>query len=290
MVNKSSLELVSDNQEGLPIREGGEWTYEKLFFLAEYLKRFIVSMRPKEWRSINYIDPYSGPGKNCLRDGRIILGSPLIAINQNPSFDTYYLSDIDPKNTGALKQRCVVSTNGGKVKLDTGDANVIVDKIADDLYRQEKIFIKGKFSTLNLAFLDPAGLELYWTTVEKLAAFRTDLIIYYSQMGITRNGENEISQSPNTPIDLFFGDTNWRQIYKNHHHDVSGVHRPLLDYYKSKLATFGYQVEEPLEEPVFRNSKDAPMFRLLFASKSPLGNKFWRGATSRLLSGQGRLF
>jgi len=289
-VNKSSLELISDNQEGLPVRQGGDWTYEKLYFLAEYIKRFIVSMRPKEWRAINYIDLYSGSGKNCLPDDRIILGSPLIALGQIPSFDNYYLSDLDPKNISSLQQRCANSINADKIKFETGDANKIVEKITNELNKQDKKFIKGKFSTLNLAFLDPEGLELHWTTVEKLAKFRTDLIIYYSQMGITRNGENEINQNPNTPIDLFFGDTNWRKIYKSHQYDVSGVHRPLMDYYKNKLAAFGYQIDEPLEEPVFKNSKDAPMFRLLFASKSPLGNKFWNDATSRLLNEQGRLF
>jgi len=176
MTNQSSLELISDNKEGLPVREAGDWTNEKLYFLSEYLNRFIISMRKSKWRSINYIDLYSGPGKNCLRDGKIILGSPLIALNQNTLFDRYYFSDLDSKNVDVLRQRCANSTNIGNVIFRIGDANKIVDVIAKDLYSQDQIFIKDKWSTLNLAFLDPAGLELHWTTVERLANLRTDLI------------------------------------------------------------------------------------------------------------------
>lgn len=87
MANQSSLELISDNKEGLSVREAGDWTYEKLYFLSEYLNRFIISMRKNKWRSINYIDLYSGPGKNCLRDGKIILGSPLIALRTYPKIE-----------------------------------------------------------------------------------------------------------------------------------------------------------------------------------------------------------
>ena len=64
----------------------------------------------------------------------------------------------------------------------------------------------------------------------------------------------------------------------------------LGEMYKSKLEAFEYQVEDPLNEPVFTNSKEAPMYRLLFVSKSPLGNKFWQDVTSKLINGQMTMF
>jgi hypothetical protein len=40
-----------------------------------------------------------------------------------------------------------------------------------------------------------------------------------------------------------------------------------------------------------RNAKkNAPLYRLLFASKNNLGNDFWRKVTKRNVHGQGRLF
>lgn len=143
------------------------------------------------------------------------------------------------------------------------------------------------FPSLNLAFLDPEGMELHWETVSKLATCRTDMIIYYPQMGITRDAPNEIQLPSPTPIDLFFGDTGWRDIYRRYQQrSETSLHQALLDYYKGKLGAFGYQVEDPLTEPLFRNSKDAPLYRLLFVSKHPLGNKFWADVTRNQPNGQ----
>ena len=116
------------------------------------------------------------------------------------------------------------------------------------------------------------------------------MIIYYSQMGISREAPREIQQQPPSTIDLFFGDTRWRQIYQQHQRgEEAFLHRALLDFYKSNLGAFGYKVADPIPEPRFINSKNAPMYRLLFVCKSPLGNKFWADITRNLPSGQLRL-
>lgn len=67
------------------------------------------------------------------------------------------------------------------------------------------------------------------------------------------------------------------------------LHRALLDHYKQKLQKFGYIIEDPLPEPLFVNSKDAPLYRLLFVSKHELGNKFWEDVNQKLPGGQMRL-
>lgn len=288
----SNADLFSNNDEGLLVRDTGEWTLGKIYFLARYIARFVVSMKgsKQKWRSVNYIDLFAGPGKNRLPDKKIILGSPLIALSQKSIFDRYYFSDSDSNSVNALKQRCVKYSDAAAIKFSLGDANNCVDSVVDDIKGQNTNFIKDKWPSLNLAFLDPEGLELHWRTVARLAELRTDLIIYYSQMGITRNAPIEINLPSNTSIDLFFGDTNWRKIYRDNPPDGIGLHRALLDYYKSKLGSFGYIVEDPLDEPSFKNSKEATMYRLLFVSKHPLGNAFWQDVTKRYASGQERLF
>lgn len=282
-----SLDSFDDK---LPFRPTGLWTYNKLYYLNAYIDRFIVSMRDKNWRAIHYIDLFAGPGKNRLPDGRIILGSPLLALSQKRPFDRYFFSDIQPANVDILKKRCAEYANKYlKISFQVGDANEVVDQVVDIISQIDKPVI-DKWSSLNLAFLDPEGLELQWETVEKLACRRTDMIIYYPQMGITREAPQEIEQSSPSRIDLFFGDTRWRQIYQQHRKGKeSFLHRTLLDYYKSKLGTFGYQVDDPLPEPLFTNSKDAPLYRLLFVCKNPLGNKFWADITKNLPNGQMRL-
>ncbi|NUQ85215.1 MAG: three-Cys-motif partner protein TcmP [Anaerolineales bacterium] len=290
MPNKlPDLETIADN---LPLRtHGGAWTYDKLFYLNAYLDRFIVSMRgeKQKWRSIHYIDLFAGPGKNALPDGRLLLGSPLLALSQKRPFDRYFFSDLESANIEVLRKRCAqFSAEYSKISFEVGDANQVVNRVVKTILAIDKP-ITDKWQSLNLAFLDPEGLELHWETVEKLASRRTDLIIYYPQMGISREGAKEIDQKPPTRIDLFFGDTGWRQIYQKYQRgEESFLHRALLDYYKSKLKSFGY-VYDPLPEPIFKNSKDAPLYRLLFACKHPLGNKFWADVTKNLPSGQLRL-
>jgi three-Cys-motif partner protein len=285
------LPPLETDDDHLPMREtSGTWPYDKLYYLNAYVDRFIVSMRKQNWRSIHYIDLFSGPGKNRLADGRVILGSPLLALSQKRPFDRYFFSDYDSTAVDVLKQRCAVYLDEfPKISFYTGDANQVVDEIVKVIKRINKP-VTDKWTSLNLAFLDPEGLELRWATVEKLAALRTDLIIYYPQMGISREAPLEAAQPPLSKIDLFFGDTGWRQIYEDHQRGKEPfLHRALLDYYKSKLKAFGYQVDDPISEPGFTNSRNAPLYRLLFACKHPLGNKFWQDVTKNLPGGQMRL-
>lgn len=286
MSQKTTIETTDD---GLLMRPGGEWTHDKLYYVNAYIGRFIVSMRGKNWRAINYIDLFSGPGKNRLPSGRVVLGSPLLSLLQSQSFNHYYFVDNAPENISALKQRCS-QYSGDMITFVTGDANQAVKQIVSGIQAVDRVYKQGIGSSLNLAFLDPEGLELHWDTVARLASCRTDMIIYYPQMGITREAPRQIIQSQQTSIDLFFGNTTWRDIYHRHQQgDELYLQRALLDHYKQNFSAFGYEIEDPLPEPVFKNTKEAPLYRLLFVSKHLLGNKFWTDATRNLPNGQLRL-
>ncbi|MBN1316885.1 MAG: hypothetical protein JXA42_15505 [Anaerolineales bacterium] len=119
---------------------------------------------------------------------------------------------------------------------------------------------------------------------------------YYSQNGLTRNLE-QCFQLDDTVIDRFFGDGDWRTIFQAWRFKSNrfGMHRELIDYYKAKLQALGYvevlRDDETGAEPLIRNSKrQAPLYRLLFASKHPLGHDFWRSVTRTDVYGQKRLF
>jgi hypothetical protein len=67
-----------------------------------------------------------------------------------------------------------------------------------------------------------------------------------------------------------------------------------MDHYKEKLQTLGYKGawrdDEVGDEPLIRNAKrDAPLYRLLFASKHSLGHEFWETVTRKNVHGQMRL-
>ena len=112
--------------------------------------------------------------------------------------------------------------------------------------------------------------------------------MHYSQGGLTRNLPKNFDAPGETKIDRFFGDTEWRKIYITHRDKAEGVHRYLIDHYKEKLQDLGYKEirENGWTEPLMRNRKQAPLYRLLFASKHERGNEFWKIVTQKDLYGQ----
>ena len=285
--------------DGLHARESGEWVKEKLFYVQRYIDIFETAMRQKSWRRRVYIDLFSGPGKCIVRGtNEYLLGSPLLALGTQYPFTDYYFGDLEAQNIDCLLER----SRGSKVAQNhihplIGDANQKVKEVVKDIEQSDKPFIQGVGPGLNLAFLDPQGLELEWTTIEALGKMKTmDLIIHYSQSGLTRNLEKYYESEQETVIDRFFGDRDWRKVYKGAllKRESVGVHRKLIDYYKAKLGPLGYIVindqKHTVNEPLIRNTEtNAPLYRLIFASKHSLGNKIWNEVTKKNFYGQRNL-
>jgi len=281
---------LQPQDDGLPMRPCGGWAAEKLDYLARYINVFETSMRQK-WPVRNYVDLLAGPGKNQDRDtGQILLGSPLLALTTTYPFTGYFFVDIEEQNTQVLWQRCAASPDLQRVDIRTGDCNDLVDSIVARIKQED-------WRSLNLAFLDPEGMELRWETVAKLATVRRmDLIINYPQGGLNRIMRQAFETGNQTSVDYFFGDREWRTIYqKCQSSRTLGLHRQLIDFYKDRLQALGYREvfrdDQVGDEPLIRNAKrQAPLYRLLFASKHELGHDFWQKITRRDVHGQARLF
>ena len=190
----------------------------------------------------------------------------------------------------ALTQRCSASPQCQQVDIRTGDCNLVVDHIVAELRRDEQ-------RSLNMAFLDPEGLELKWATVAKLASVqRMDLIINYPEGGLNRFVGRAMNSAGQTAVDEFFGDRGWRAAYQESQaQGEPNLHWRLIEFYKNRLRALGYKEvlrgDEVGEEPLMRNvERNAPLYRLLFASKHPLGHKFWTAVTRRNVDGQQLLF
>jgi len=286
--------LLLPIDDGLPIRVFGPWTSVKLDYLRRYIYMLETSMRNKPWRQRNYIDLFAGAGKYREETkGQVFLGSALLALTTEFPFTQMYLADSNKENIDALRLRC--ATSQCSIDYIVGNANDVVDHIVSEIASVDSKRMPGKWSSLNLAFLDPDGLELEWSTVKKLASlFRMDLIIYYSQYGLNINFENCYRIKDETVIDRFFGNSEWRKIYEKWkiRSSMSGIHRELMDHYKDNLQKLGYKdifEEDPCIEPLMRNTKRAPLYRLVFASKHRRGHEFWKKVTKRDIYGQGRL-
>lgn len=223
---------LQPQDDDLPMRPAGTWTTQKLDYLARYIYAFETSMRQK-WPVRNYIDLLAGPGKNRVRGtGEILLGSPLLALTTQYPFTGYFFVDLAAENTQALQLRCAASPNCKRADIRTGDCNDLVNDIVALIKREE-------WRSLNLAFLDPEGLELRWETVAKLATVRRmDLIINYPEGGLNRYMRQAFETDSQTAVDHFFGDREWRKIYQEWQ-NKRGLHRQLIDLYKARLQNLG---------------------------------------------------
>lgn len=269
-----STEPVDDN---LPMRESGLWAKDKLRVLEAYMRVFGISMREKGWCAFHYVDIMAGAGKNRIREtGEIVLGSPLIALNQE-IFTGYFFCEADPKAFEALQTRVRAHPRGRSASLYQQDANSAIDDICDRIDAVDRN--RGQtWGSLNLAFIDPEGpSDVKWSTVKRLAAVnRMDMIINVPTNGISRLYGKQNYEA----VDDFFGTDAWRRSVRLED-NAATKRRHWLDLYKQRLQPYGYTALDEDDIPVVkefiaRNSREAQLYTLIFASKHPLGDHLWK--------------
>lgn len=277
-------DYLNPTDDGLIMRNSQDYAKDKLTILKGYMARFTTSMKDKGWRALNYIDLQAGPGKNMFNpSGEIKLGSPLLALTTRYPFDNLFLVEMGKREYVALKARVDSSDLNARARLFNEDSNIAVDRIVSFISQVDAKFLTGKWPSLNLAFLDPEGLEIQWQTVEKLAnVSRMDLIINFSTSGITRNAGLAAAKVDDSTVDRFFGTREWRTAYESvRNQDSSVVRRTLIDFYLSRLNDMGYVKTVP-QEKVFKNQRNVQIYTMIFASKNDLGIRFWNGAVQEV--------
>ena len=266
--------------DGLPNRESQDYVRYKLNALDFFLRVTNTAMHDKNWVERYYIDLQSGPGKNRIGD-TVLLGSPLIGLTAAHPATQFRFNEYDLVYKSALEQRVSVSPLLDRVRIYQADVNEVVTEICEEILARDRGRKSEEWSTLNIAFLDPEGLELHWSTVEALASIRRmDLIINFSTGGIVRS----IGRKNLQAVDRFFGTTTWREVDVTR--DPVKRRRALIDFYRQRLEKFGYHIAiDPNlggDDIAVNNLRNAQVYSLIFASKHELGDKFWRAAAKQV--------
>lgn len=259
MNNSIYMQPVDD---GLHCRKSQPYAIAKLDSLKRYLEITSTAMKNK-FSTRCFLDLQAGPGKNKIAN-EIVFGSPLISLMLQHPFTHYFFNENDRICFNSLKARISASPLCANVQLFDLDVGSGVQDMINALPDRGQ-------SSLNVAFLDPEGLEAPWEVVEQLASVkRMDLIINFSTSGILRNAKI----NPDV-VDKFFGNPDWRRIWD---HGGSLRRRKLIDHYLDGLKKFGYRhINEGGESEISaRNRKNAEVYAIIYASKNPLGEKFWK--------------
>ncbi len=287
---EENLVHASDGRLALKIKPH---TLRKLNVLEYYLAEITTAMRPKSgarfegFKQRNYIDLFAGPGR-CVVSGQVpsgleVDGSPLIALKVKHPFSSCHFVDNDPKSIEALAQRVATTAGAGmtKTRFYLGDSNIKVSEILQDI---------DKNHSINLALIDSFSVACKWSTVKALASCkRMDFIVNFPEgMSINRNLHQWAEEQP-SPLDDFFPNKKWRDIYQQAHGIASRCIRGFLDLYEEGSKELGYRTGG-VREILIRSQKGAKLYYLLFASRNELGDKFWNNAAKMADGLQLRMF
>ncbi|MGH7924340.1 MAG: three-Cys-motif partner protein TcmP [Candidatus Binatus sp.] len=275
--------LASD---GLLARPSQIWTREKLRYLEKYAQAFMTAMAPKraqgKWDRLEYIDLLCGPGLSVVREtNEEFYGSPLIALRIKPAFDHLYFADLNPENISALKKR-VLAQDADRVTFNAADCNIVVDEVLKRISNR----------TLGLAFIDPEGFEVDFETLAKLAKKRIDLLyLFASGIGVRRNLKNAL-RATNHPLDKWWGGKDWRELPvarwaagRSSEEPVEKVLRSFVSAFRKKVGSAGFQFQDEEVLP-FSNTKNAPMYHLLYFSHDRAGLTIWKNIKKIAPGGQ----
>lgn len=252
--------------DNLPIRPSGPWIRDKYYYLSRYFQIFTVSMRRK-W-NLTFIDLFAGPGR-CLIEatGKEEDGSALQSLQHD--FDKYVFVEENPGCLEALKARCKKSPKFARIHFFNGDCNTLlgdINRVLDD-------------HDLHLIFADPTNIDIRFDTIEQLTRGRKADLLLNIQFGmdIKRNFVQYRKQGDSSRLGLFLGSSV----------DWDTIQEPLdaIKLYKERIKTLGYSTVEYKDIPI-KNTKNAPMYFLFFASRSKKGIEFWRKITGKDSLGQ----
>lgn len=265
---KQNGNWVQVGDDGLPVQDVGVWALDKHRYLENYIKASSgprgTFLKPRgdgyQPAGAGFVDLFAGPGRARIREtSEFIAGSTILALEHDRQpFTKVVAVDLDEENVTALRAR--TAKYGARANVLAGDCNLIIDEVI------RRVPEYG----LNLALIDPYGLEpLHFETLRRLAELqRMDLIIHFPIADMKRNILHEDNrENYQRFIDRFLG----KHVEITHLSDVPR----LIDVLRAQLQPYGYQQEQVRSVSVC-NSKNAPLYYLVYISKHPKGSEIWQ--------------
>lgn len=269
---------------------GGGWTERKLGIVENYLKAYLTALKHQPFR-LGYIDAFAGDGSirlavseddNTEEVGRLIEGSALRALALE--FDWYTFVEKDADAAARLDK---ITYANSAVEVMVGDAN---ERLAE---------ICGRYPWRDrraVAFLDPAGMQLKWDTLKRLAETEAMDVWIWFPLGVgasrmlTRSGE--IPESWENRLDAIFGTHAWKDRFYDKQTEltlfgeIEQTRRTaslagIAEFYNERLMTIFPSVAP--NPALMKNSKNVPIYMLCFAAANPRGGKIAVNIASHLL-------
>jgi three-Cys-motif partner protein len=255
------------------------WSQVKLDIVREYARAYSTILAKQPNLQHVYVDAFAGAGLHQLKTtGDLVAGSPLNALAVEPPFKELHLIDLDGAKVANLRELVGARAN---VFIYEGNCNQIL---------LEKVFPRLHYESYRraLCLLDPYGLTLEWEVIAKAASLGTiEIFLNFPIMDMNRNAlwsnPAGVSEADIKRMNAFWGDDSWRRavyleqttLFGESDLVKSGGNRDVVDAFRQRLRGVAGFKEVP--RPVaMKNTKNAPVYYLFFASQNSTGAKIAR--------------
>jgi three-Cys-motif partner protein len=258
---------------------GGNWTEKKIEILVEYAKAYLTIMNKYRYWKLLYFDGFAGSGI-IYKDNKIDIWTTIgaakriVEIDEPISFDQYYFVEKNSNNAKKLSKSTKESFPQKKIDIKVGDCNAELKRLAKYLKTE------GNKKYRVLAYIDPCGMELEWSSVKELKGTKIDIwILVPTGLGVNRllKKDGNISNAWLKKLVTFLGMSESeikKYFYTNkteltlfgevtHQAKEANAISKSAELYRKRLMEIFKYVSKPF---VLQNSRGTTMYHLFMAS------------------------
>jgi len=263
-------------KEKLPFDEIGYWSEIKLEIIRKYAAAYsrILSSQHRTRFEHVYIDGFAGSGKHLSKtSGRIVAGSPMVALQVEPPFKHHYFIDIESRRVRQLEE---IAGQRADVDLFRGDCNHVL---------LEQVFPRVRYKEFKrgLCLLDPYGLHLDWEVIQEAGRARSiEIFLNFPVADMNRNvlwrNPERVSPDQVKRMTRYWGDESWRGIAYTSEPGLFGDMEEkadadvIVEAFRGRLQHVAGFKHVPSPIPM-RNNQGAIVYYLYFASQNQTGAK-----------------
>ncbi|HET9057794.1 MAG TPA: three-Cys-motif partner protein TcmP [Chitinophagaceae bacterium] len=184
---------------------GGEWTEKKIEMVVKYAKAYLTIMNKYPQFKTLYFDGFAGSGdiyKDDVVDVDVVKGTAIrvLEISDPKSFDMYYFVEKNEENKNILEETISKRFASKNPHIVCEDCNNKLKSMSEFLKLHPKFRV--------LAFIDPYGMALDWSSIEALKGYGIDMwILVPTGIGVNRLLKNngDISEAWLLKLERFLG-------------------------------------------------------------------------------------
>lgn len=263
---------------------GGSWTEQKMRIVVDYARAYMTIMAKQSWIKTIYFDGFAGSGEiSDPNDSTRRKGTALriLDLSDVKSFDIYYFVENNSKYADSLQKLIEQSfpTKSKNTFVSINDCNKKLKDLAHYLSRNR--------DSRALAFVDPYGMAVDWSSIECLKNLGVDLwILVPTGIGANRllKKDGRISDGWYETLERFLGLSRLeidKRFYRQQKIPTlfgdetkttkeSDSIQKLGDLYAKRLKEIFKYVSKPF---VMRNSMNAIMYHFMMATNNATGVK-----------------